>query len=416
MRSLIPMAFGVGYKEDYQFDAWVSWLKKALGQRDGDQYIEDAGWLARVIAAAAPMTEGAPRSAAIELAPAVVPANPVAAVRIFEYLIRHDTINHLDGLATLVGALATHAGSEDPAAVDLAADIAAELVAPAGNRAYPELAEALVRAAETVGGREKRAGLAKSIASRTDKFALPTLRKGWRRGLGLEATEGKYERDGRLRDDGYGALVLSDGRRIAREDVASRIENVEDIVALRCDEADDSRFDWSSVIRRQELTNEEIQRLIGLFDDRFSAPVHVALVEAAERKGERETALGLANDILKAADGWSWCRRFGEGRQDAAAVAVRLGGEEARVSACRNLARTLNVIRPLVPMLLTELDKLTAILDPGLDVEEIWPEIRVYLEGIAETLELPDSGVLSDHGCYWWMSAPSRDRRAAVEG
>ncbi len=412
-RSLIPMAFGVGYRKDYQFDDWVFWLEKALGQRDGDRYTGDAGWLAGVIAAAAPMTEGAPRSAAVRLAPAVVPADPVAAVRIFEYLVRHDTIGHLDGLAALVGALATHAGSENPAAVDLAADIAAELVAPAGNRAYPELAEALVRAAETVGGREKRAELAKSIASRTDKFALPTLRKGWRQGLGLEAAEEERERDGRSSDDDYGALVLSDGRRIAWEDVASR--NVEDIVALRRDESGDSRFDWSSVIRRQELTNEEIKKLSGLFDGGFSMPVHIALAEAAERKGERETALGLANDVLKAADGRSWCRQFSEGRQDAAAVAVRLGGEDARVSACRNLAHALDVIRWLAPMLLTELDKLIAILDPGLDVEKIWPEVRIYLEGIAETLELPDSGVLSDHGCRWWMSAPSKDRRAAVE-
>ena len=416
VRSLVPMAFGVGYRKDYQFDDWVSWLRKALGQRGGDQYIEDAAWLARVIAAAEPMTEGAPGSTAIHLAPAVVPADPVAAVRIFEYLVRHGTIDHLDGLATLVGALVTHAGSEDLAAVDLAADITAELVAPAGNRAYRELAEALIRAAETVGGREKRARLAKSIANRTDKFALSTLRKGWRQGLGLEAAEEEYERDGRSSDDDHGALVLSDGRRIARENVASRIKNVEDIVALRRDESGDSRFDWSSVIRRQELTNEEIQRLIGLFDGRFSMSVHIALAEAAERKGERETALGIANDILKAADGESWCRQFSEGRQDAAAVAVRLGGQEARVSVCRNLAHALGVIRWLAPMLLTELDKLIAILDPGLGAEEIWPEVCTYLKGIAETLELPDTEVLSDHGCYWWMSAPSKDRRAAVEG
>ena len=174
--ALIPMAFGIGYREDYQSDAWVAWLGRTLAEHAGDRFVGDAAWLARLLTAIESTTEGAPRSAAVNLPAAVVPADPMAAVRIFEYLVRHGTVDHLDALAALVRALVTHAAPEGMMPVELAADIVGELVAPAANQAYPDLAAAVVATAKRAAGRTDARVLAEAVASRTDSYALTTTR------------------------------------------------------------------------------------------------------------------------------------------------------------------------------------------------------------------------------------------------
>ena len=105
VRTLGPMAFGVGHRKDYQFDSWVAWLGRALAEPGGDRFVEEATWLARLLTALESITKGTPGSAAADLPAAVVPADPIAAVRIFEYLVRQGTVRHLDALAALVRAL-----------------------------------------------------------------------------------------------------------------------------------------------------------------------------------------------------------------------------------------------------------------------------------------------------------------------
>ena len=419
--SLIPMAFGVGFRKDYQFDSWVSWIGKAIRGQGGEQYIEHAAWLARLIIAVDPMTEGAPASAATDLPAKVVPANPMAAVRIFEYLVRHRAVDHLRSLASLVCELLSQTGADGIATVELAADITAQLLAPASNQAYPRLASSLVSAVESVGGGQKARTLAKSVASRTDIYALPTTRNEWRRGLGLPSIESEQDDSTQparrpSNDDDYGALVLSDGRRIARDDVASHIQSIDDIIALRRDEARDSSFSWSPVIEHHNPGDHNIQELIALFDDgsKFSLDALVSLSQHAERNGDFDTALRLADTVLRAADGTSWSRHFGGTLQSAAAVAVRLGGHDVRVSTYKQLARELSSSGWLPRMLLDELDVLIESLGTQIDPATVWLEIRTHLEGIALSLKLPDPSVLADHGCHWWMMHHNSDRRATT--
>ena len=249
--AIIPLAFGIGYRKDYQLDTWVAWLGRALSESEGGRFVDEAAWLARLITTVEPMTEGAPGSAAADLPARVVPAHATAAVRIFEYLVRHGTVGHLDALAALVTALLKQAGSDEPLPVELAADITGELLAPAANRAYPELASTLVEAAQRAGGSEKARALAESLATRTDAYALPTTRAEWRRGLGLPGGSGKRPGAGSEESsDDYDALALSDGERIPRSKVGSLIQTVDDVVALRAREAHDSHFRWDLVVFR----------------------------------------------------------------------------------------------------------------------------------------------------------------------
>ncbi len=419
VRSLIPMALGVGFRKDYQCDSWVAWLGRALAEPDGDRLVDEAVWLARVLTAVDPMTEGAPGSAAADLPAAVVPADPIAAVRIFEYLVRQGAVNHLDSLAALVRALVMHAGPGGLSMVELAADIAGELIAPAANQAYPDLAAALVTAAEAAAGRRKAMVLAESVASRTDSHALPTARTGWRQGLGVATTAEEHEdNDGaRSRDDDYGALVLSGGRRIARDDVGSHVRSVDDIIALRRDEASDSSFSWAHVVDQQTLTSDDVRKLADVFGDGSmrSPDVLASLARLAERNGDRDTAWRLASEAFRSAAGDSWSRYYGGTRLRAAAITVSLGGQDARVAACQDFVRHATSNRWLPGLLISDLESIVEALDPTFDAATIWPEVRTYLDGIAEKLDLVGPDVLTDHGCRWWLLEPSGDRRAASD-
>ena len=248
------------------------------------------------------MSEHAALSAESDLPAAVATVAPIPAVRMFEYFVRHGTVNHLDALAALVKALVTHAETDDEITVRLAADITSYLIAPASNSAYPDLGESLVRAAKDSSDSATAAILAESVATCTDIFALPTTRSTWRKSLGLLPTATNERNDARGASEQTEAkdLMLVNGRRIPPNEVASRIRSVTDIVELRSQEARDSAFLWGPVIAQQELTSEAVRALSDVFrrESRLDAQVLVSLAEAAERNGDRYTAERLADDII----------------------------------------------------------------------------------------------------------------------
>ena len=413
--SMTATAFGVGYRKDYQFDHWVSWLGIALAEPDGDRFVGDAAWLASLLAAVEPMTEGAPQSAAARLPAAVVPADPTAAVRLFEYLVRQGTVRHFDGLAALVSALVERTGTSDKETIELAADITADLLAPAAQKPFPALASAIVSAAARTSDRPFASDLAETMAARTDRYALPTARPGWREGLGLEVTTKKDADDdlGRSDVDDIFALVLLDGRRIQREEVNSHIQTVDDIISLRRIEADDSKFNWAPIIERQVLVRDDIPKLVEVFGraSKTNPDVLVLLAEAAELNGDQEVAFRIASDAFERAGDYTWVRYFGGARLRAASVIVRLGGQEDLKSVCRHLAQCAIETSWLPGQLISNLEDIVRALHPEVTVSSIWPEIRTYLDGMAETLALTDDEPLVDHGCRWWLSSPTIDRR-----
>lgn len=412
---LVPMAFGVGYREDDQFDSWVSWLGRVLAEQDGEQFIDEAVWLARVLTAVEPMTDGAPGTAAAKLPAAVATASPIAAVRIFEFLVRCGTVRHVDALAALTKALVDSLEVDGALSVRLAADMIADLIARAGTRPYPELAASLVLAAERMGERTDAVKLAESVASRTDVSALPTTRKRWRQGLGLEGVgDRKNGHDSTPNDSGTSKpLVLSGGQEMEHGSVVASVRSADDIISLYSEETSDSSFSWPSLLEETKLSTEDTRALIPAFSgEAVKRPeILLSIAEAAERSGDEEAALEVARVLLRTSRSESWSRKYGASRRFGAAMAIRLGGDEDRREARRNLAQELRTNHWLPGLLLDELDSLLEVLDPGLSPASIWPEIRAYLAGMSESLDLPDPDVLADHGCRWWLPAPSGDRR-----
>jgi hypothetical protein len=415
--SLVPMAFGVGYRKDYQFDAWVGWLRGALASPGAKGLVDEAVWLTRVLVATEPMTEGAPGIAGAELPAAVVPVAPIAAVRIFEYLVRHGTADHMDTLAALVGALVAHAPDGNPAVLQLAADMTADLIAPTASSAYPQLAASLVTAARRIVGDLAATALTDSVARRMDAYALPTTRAAWREGLGVRHGSGKSDNLDEIaagRDDDYGGLVLSDGRKISRRDVPALLSGVDDIVALRRQETADSSFSWARVLDGRRLSADDVHALGELFRDgtRVGGDVLAILAESAERLGDTDVASRLTNDSLRQTSLESWSDQWGGARRRAFAVAVRIGGRDARIAACRDLAAQATSNRWFARLLLSEFADIIRVLDPAASAAGTWREVRSYLDGVAMSLVLPDADVLRDHGCRWWLPELYADRRA----
>ena len=407
--DMVRMAFGIGYRKDYQFDHWVDWLGLALLEPDGSQLINEAAWLARLLATSEPMTEGAPRSAA------VVAVDSIAAFRIFEYFVRRGTVSHLNALAELVSALVKHSKPDDIATVELAADITCELLAAAADRAYPVLAASIVAAAERAVGPAQAHCLAEAMANRTDRYALMSSRTNWRKGLGLVADcqEPKIWEDISSSRSDYDALALSDGRRIARSEVPSELRSAQDIVDLRLMETSNSRFNWENAVKQYALTRDDIQALLSVFHygSRRDSNVLVVLAEAAEREGDHDTALHLASVAFESAEGNSWGRFAGFTRLRASAISVRLGDDNARVAACQDLANQAIGTSWLPGLLHSDLQEIVQVIGPDLSACSFWAEIRTYLDGMADTLVLTNGDVLTSHLCQWWLPASTGDQR-----
>ena len=411
-RELPGIAFSVGFRKDYQCDEWVSWFASASAGSDATSYLSDGSWLAQLLNAVEPMTEGAPGQAANALPRAILAVSPTAAVRVFEYFVRKGTVSHFAALAAILQALVERIGPSTVHGIALAADITAHLVSAGSRHAYPELAAAIVAAKRRADGTVSARELADSIAARTDRLALPTSRIEWRQGLGLTA------RSQREQDDGdFYALVLEDGRRISANEAVAQIETVEDVLEWREIESSESRFPWLRVVGQLDFSPDLVERLAPMFpgEDQPDLDVRLFLAETAEQSGDEERALSLANSVFRSARGNSWVNFMGGTRLRSATIRVRLGDDQERLTVCEELARDIVENPSLSGLLVYDLTEIVHALDPDLEGGAVWPSAREYLEGIAEPLELGSDNPLKDHGARWWSQALSADRRDLCE-
>ena len=406
--TLLSKSHGVGYRKDYQFEEWVAWLGRALSSEGGSKFVDDAAWLARVLSAANPMTEGAPAESAASLPGAVAHVDPSAGVRVFEYLVGQGQIAHMDALTELASVLVARAGEEgDWVAVETASDLVAEVVAPAARDCYPKLGEAIAAAARGCAGSIRARGLGQSIVMRTDIRALPTVREGWRRCVQLESSRNNEGMDDGP-EMGKEALQLDDGTSIEAGGVWKQVAKVNDIVALRGREAADSEFSWIGLVERQAKSTNDVRQLATAFGggSERESEVLLSLAHSAERIGDSELAASVAIRAMAGARPISWSRSWGGTRVEAAALASRTGGQQALVEACRDLARQVSSDRGLVRgLLIHELDNVVRALDAHHDWSSSWCEVREYIEGMAQGLDLPAPNVLADKGSLWWLGA-----------
>ena len=406
--AMVPMSLGVGYRKDYQFDNWVRWLGLAINEPDTHTPVTDAAWLARVMHVVAPMTEGAPATAAAELPAVVATADPEASVRLLAYLVGTGTVDHTATLASLIAALTTTLDAPDADAVYLAADLTSEIVIPASRVSHPELAHALVAAADRCLDDRTRTAFLDSVEAAIHIRALPTTREQWLQALGRPTPPPSNPETpsatGPGRDVGYGELRLTDGRTISRQHVPTIATTPADIAELRRLESPESAFRWLPVLEPHSFTRAQLAELAPLFTDRtpFDGEPVASLAEQALRLGDTELALTLARTAREGTRPEAWSRNYESARRRAASVTVRAGGEAELIEACEDLAEQIIESKWLASMLVNELDDLIETLAPHTPAHTIWPYIRDHLQAFTTFLQMPDDNPLGDRGTHWW--------------
>ncbi|MDE2862271.1 MAG: hypothetical protein OXL33_02335 [Chloroflexota bacterium] len=413
--AAVQDAFGIGWRKDYQLDSWIKCLESALAESADESLVEDAAWMARFVSTIEPMTEAAAANAGVRLPGAIARSNPGAAVRAFEYLVRNGSVNHISALAGLVRVLVDQLDSDDVAAIEVAADLTGELIASAATIAYPDAAAAVVSAAKESGDPAKAAQLAQELAASTDKNALSSAREEWRRGLGLPAEIHSGRRTGgQGGPDDYGALVLSDGRRFGSDDVASLIDDVGGILDLRGKEDRESKFDWSGIVDDVPLSVDDVRNLFKAFEDdpKRHQFVLAALAESAESMENTDWARRIAGTVWEKAPAEGWARYGGGARRRAAGVLIRIDGSDRLAEVCRDLAG-FALSQSWVPHMLTYgFGEIVRAVDPNISSVAVWREVRVYLAGMAQFLNLGDPKVFEDGGRRWWLDSQNGDSRA----
>lgn len=131
-------------------------------------------------------------------------------------------------------------------------------------------------------------------------------------------------------------------------------------------------------------------------DSRDGAEVLTVLAERAGADGDMTQAARLADLVLRNAprDWASWYR--GAVRRRAHAVAIAAGGPHAKLAACQEIADHVIDNGWLSPAPAEDLGDLITELDPAATASACWPIIRRHLDGLAETLALPQDDALED--------------------
>jgi hypothetical protein len=173
-QTLVPLAFGVGYRKDYQFDRWTDRFNDAVAT-GLDGAVEHSIHLARLLRLTAPMTEGAPRKAAAAMLRSLGAHHPGHGVALFEYFVRHGTMDHIEGLAELVTGLAE--GISDRASIAMCVDLVTDIVAVTDVRAYPDAARAVLDACQRL-DEDERVELMVAMAQRLGCYPLASTRPG----------------------------------------------------------------------------------------------------------------------------------------------------------------------------------------------------------------------------------------------
>ena len=402
-KSLLHMSFGVGYRKDYQFDRWMRWFRTSVEAGIGEP-IEEATWLARVLTAASPMTEGAPGEAAAELPGILAPRHPAAAVALFEYLVRLGEVRHLATLAKLIEGLCKGSTHEDLVAIEAMADVVTDLLAHADTEAHPGAARAVILAYRIHAGDQRANELAELMRSRIENSALPTTRSSWLEGLGVASVA-----TSEVQDEPYGRLELLDGTQFTRGEARALIVDAATAVELRLEQVADSFFDWLDPLARLELSDDDLVGLQRAFDGsaRRDGDVLVLIGRAWLDRGNAAAAVDSANAALEVADEDSWSRQWGSTRRRAHALAIHAGGAAETDRAWDDLGEVAGGRPWRSDLILGELEHLIEMLDPTLDTIALWAEIRTHLDGMAVTLDLDDRDPLGYQPIPWWVDTDS---------
>ena len=426
--ALLDRSLGVGYRKDYQFEAWGEWLASVALQLDRDIAVDQVSWLARLLKAVAPMCETRHPPGTNGVLRAAVRCDPIFAVRIFEYFVRNGLLQHSATLGALLVWLTECTNPNDNPTARTALNAYLQMVVPVVGKPNEFMSPAPRSIVDRLDGTERQQAIAESTQV-LETLAVPSSRRTWCKLLEIpesalqphllrtEHDDGDPTRwSSRRWDDTEppSVLPLKNGDHHSLDDLKNRPVSAAELLQLRTDEAANSRFEWAGIIKQSLASSDDIELLRPHFADRDyrELPCRMIMAEAAHKYGDSPLAAGLCQEIFEQLSEEDWTdSRFDIGLR-AISLLTALEGEDGSKTACRHLARRILSSDWSMQLILPNLLRILQTIDPDLDLPQTWQLVRFHLEGIAHGLQIEARDTLRDHGTRWWLAEQPRDERA----
>ena len=430
--ELLNRSLGVGYRKDYQFEIWGEWLASTVKDLEPSRARCEVLWYAKLLRAIQPMCEARhpPGTNATLHAAALI--DPLLAVRIFEYFVRHGLARHCSSLGALLIRLVESCEPSDEELPSIALRTYLHMVLPmiGEPKRYMIPAPKLIvrRISPSLADRARS-----SCIHALETLAVPSARRTWCELLDIpiEALKPSVLYDNP--DDAQSAeaaspssqwsnlephdiLPLQDGSRYTLADLVNSNLGAAQIASLRSGETENSTFEWHDLLENAVSSIDDVELLRPLFakHNYRDLPCRIVLAERAERHGSPQIASELCRELLTqiTEDDLS-DSRYDTGLR-AASLLMRLEGEVVRTEICGFLAHHILRSSWSMQMLLPNLRLIIWAIEPELDAAEAWQLVKFHLKGIADGLELDGNEALADHGTRWWIPGSPIDERATA--
>lgn len=401
----IRESFSVGYRKDYQFSEWLSWLSR-INAVQPQHAQERIIWFLGRLHHLKDITEGRAYWRAAELLLGItLDWNLPAGLRQLRWQLDHGHITFESGLETFITsslkqvraasayvrivALYTNLFltlATEPA-VELLQNLLRTGLAVLGNGFYPQQLPQLIAAIERRALQNTRAELLTAL----EEYVASQGHQVTDYVLGFTIPEGKVEEKSK-----GNTLTLKDDRDLNEVEVISRAASYEDLTALLAQERPGSYFNWDKVVPQLtfSLSAEQVQQLAEHPTSRRESLFLASLSEIALRIGEPVLARQLAERSIVLAGSGGWTRFYDGGSRLAAFAALRaVAPAEANDRAFVTFEHDV-LDRDWLRSYITSLDEFLPALTDDMPLERVWEEIFNYVKRLLLTStpapDLPD--------------------------
>ena len=401
---------GVGYRKDYQSNAWIRRLREYLSKRPGESQ-RLVPWVARAVVTLEDTTEQGASEAAYELVQVAFEQSPRNAVRLARWFCERGLRWwHQAGLESVICSAAQ--STLDSSELLLAASV--DLLMPlATHVSFEQVPECLGDYLLNHLPREEALGVLDGIVSASDVLSLAAARQSWQRGLNCALQrQGIPERYslGDAADDSEpsgspaGAtspsLRLKSGEQLAEEEVRQKCSTFTGMVELLRESTDEHYgYNWNSLVRPL-LGHLDRQQLVVLIDPLRAKGRNELLLEVGERLndlGDADTARVLAEEVLASSYRFSEELRDEPKGRSATALLRRIDRDYARRKAYETVASEMTQHSYAAHEITVGIPAVLKLLDGEIPPEVLWPEIEDHLRVLFDEVDVARVPALEWH-------------------
>ena len=388
----IRLSAGIGFRKDYQLDAWIKWMRLA----NNDDPIRSAERIRLVSSAVIALSDFAERrmttSASEKLLSAAVDWSPAGSISLAHLLAESGAISYADAITAVLAEFLR----QDSSAVDLAIPFVTEVLIPIASAGKSGLTRLLVVAVDRQSGISGLGSALKTLKHAIDTVALSTARSEWANGLqeGLKECDldpnhfdlPEFEMAEDTENsvpDGFGNLRFADRTEIPKSEVAQFLTTAEDLLRSMEQEADDSSYDWTDVVSHlaKSFDADECKEVADKLrrrprESKLLAFLAERLWELADHSG----ALDIATVVVEQADWYGLDSRFDMGcRRRALEVIAHIRPDRARELAFDWLINELSIELRDPHGTALNLEWIAPLICESVPVLEIWNVVERYL-------------------------------------